>query len=593
MKKGIIVFLICFVSNASFTHGQSNAITARLDHTQTLPKENIFVHFNSALFLAGESLYYKIYCLSEETNTLSTLSKIAYLELVGENQNIVFKHKIVLETGVGYGDFIIPVTVNSGNYKLIAYTQWMKNDGLEAIFSSDISIVNPFQSSQETILVDKNTDQPNNTKRSLSLNSDANTLRPINSNLLDIETNKKTFQKRDKVSLILKSKNNESLSGNFSVSVKKIDALDGLTNKAPLSNTYVNHLENRKQSLKKINHLPELRGELLSGKLLRATDNTPVANEQVTLSIQQIDFILRISKTNQEGVFYFNINEDYDKQIAVLQVLGKDAKDFKIVLDEHIPMDYSNLDFGEFKISSDYKNDLEQRNIYNQIENAYFSLKPNTLKEIDTVQPFFGDYFATFYLDDYTRFNKIQETFIEIIKDAYIKKDTNQKFNFHVNSLNPYEQLEKPAGVVVDGILLQDFEELLNYDSRRIKRISIARTETNFVLGSKAFGGFIVIETMDGKFFDELTKSNVTYVTLFKPQPKKTYYKKVYTRDNKVNRIPDYRQQLLWEPNVNMNNKEIDFTFFTSDNIGNYEISIEGFTKNGSPVSIRDYIIVN
>ncbi|MCK0109065.1 hypothetical protein MWU58_07155 [Flavobacteriaceae bacterium S0825] len=593
MKKRIIVFLICFASNISFAYTQSNAINLSLDQTEALPKENIFVHFNSSLFLAGESIYYKIYCLNEGANTLSALSKIAYLELVGENQNIVFKHKIALETGVGYGDFIIPVTVNSGNYKLIAYTQWMKNEGVEVFFSSDISIINPFQSSQETILIDKDADQPNNTNTLLSLNSDTNTLKSINSNLLDIKINKKTFQKRDKVMLTLKSKNDESLSGNYSISVKKIDALHGLTSKAPSSNAYVNHLVNRKQSFKKINHLPELRGELISGTLLRVSDDKPVANEQVVLSIPQIDFILRVSKTNQDGVFYFNINEDYDKQIAVLQVLGKDAKDFKIVLDEHIPMDYNNLDFEEFKISSDYKEDLEQRNIYNQIENGYFSLKPNRLKEIDTVQPFFGDYFSTFYLDDYTRFNKIQETFVEIVKDAFIKKDNSQKFNFYVNSLNPYEQLEKPAGVIVDGILLQDFDELLSYDSRRINRISIARTETNFILGTKTFGGFIVIETIDGKFFDELTKGNLTNVTLFKPQPKKAYYKKVYTSDDKLNRTPDYRQQLFWEPNINIIDQEIDFTFFTSDNTGNYEISIEGFTKNGTPVSIRDYIIVN
>jgi len=575
----------------SFAYAQSNAINLTLDKTKTLPKENIFVHFNSTLFLAGESIYYKIYCLNEDTNTLSTLSKIAYLELVGENQKNVFKHKITLETGVGYGDFIIPVTVNSGNYKLIAYTQWMKNEGVEAFFSSDISIVNPFQSSQETILLDKDINQLNNINR--SLHSGNNALEPINSNFLEIETNKKAFQKRDKVTLTLKSKNNESLSGNFSISVKKVDALDELTSKAPTSSAYVNNLENNKQSLKMINHLPELRGELISGKLYSVSDNKPVVNKQIALSISQNDFILRVSKTNQEGIFYFNINEDYNKEIAVLQVLENEAKDFKIVLDEHASVDYSELDFGEFKISSNYKNDLEQRNIYNQIENGYFSLKPNVLKEIDIIPPFFGDYFTTYYLDDYTRFNKIQETFVEIINDAYIKKDNSQKFNFYVNSLNPYEQLEKPAGVIVDGVLLQDFDELLSYDSRRINRISIGRTETNFVLGTKIFGGFIVIETIDGKFFDELTKDTLTYVNLFKPQPKKTYFKKVYTNNNKLNRIPDFRQQLLWKPNVYMNNKEIDFTFFTSDNTGNYEISIEGFTKSGSPVSIRDYIIVN
>ena len=593
MKKGIIVLLICFVSNISFANTQSNTISTELNQTTALPQESIYVHFIASLFLAGENLYYKVYCLDSETNKLSTLSKIAYVELVGENQEVIFKHKVTLKSGGGYGDFIIPVTVNSGNYKLVAYTQWMKNNGIDTFFKSDISIINPFQSNQEAILTGKDINQPNNVDGLLDLNSDKEALNTINSPFLEIEANQNTFQKRAKATLTLKGKGNENVSGNYSISVRKLDALDRLVSKATSSNAYVSQISNkRNQSLRNLNYLPELRGELITGKLLRVSDNKPVPNEQVAISIQQNDFILKVSVTDQNGIFYFNISEDYNKETAVLQVLGKDNKDFKIILDDLVSVGYDKLDFGTFKISSNYKSILEERSVYNQIENAYFDLKLNTIKQIDTIQPFFEDYFATFYLDDYTRFKKIQETFVEVVKDAYIKRDSNQKFNFYVTSLDPYEQLEEPAGVIVDGIILQDFDELLAYDSRRIKRISIARIETNFRLGPKVFGGLVVIETIDGKFLEELTNDNLTSVTLFKPQPKKTYYKKVYTSDNLLNRIPDYRNQLLWKPNVYMKNKEIVFNFFTSDNAGEYEICIEGFTENGKPISIRNFITV-
>jgi len=593
MKKRILVLLICFASSISIANTQSNTINTELNQNRVLPQENIFVHFNTSLFLAGENLYYKVYCLDKDTNRLSALSRIAYVELIGENQEIVFKHKVTLESGGGYGDFIIPVTVNSGNYKLVAYTQWMKNNGVDTFFKSDISIINPFQSNQETILIDKDINQPNKADGLLDLNSNKEVLNTISSPFVEIEANQKTFQKRAKVTLTLKSKSNENVSGNYSISVRKVDALDRLVSKAISSNAYVNQIGNRRnQSLKNLNYLPELRGELITGKLLRVSDNKPVPNEQVAISIQQNDFILKVSVTDQNGVFYFNISEDYNKETAVLQVLGKDNKDFKIILDDHDSIGYDELDFRTFKISSNYKSILEQRSIYNQIENGYFDLKLNALKQIDTIQPFFEDYFATFYLDDYTRFTKIQETFVEVVKDAYIKRNSNQKFNFYVTSLNPYEQLEKPAGVIVDGIILQEFDKLLAYDSRRIKRISIARTETNFRLGPKVFGGLIVIETIDGKFQEELTNNSLTNVTLFKPQPKKTYYKKVYTSDGTLNRIPDYRNQLLWEPNVYMENRELVFNFFTSDNTGEYEICIEGFTAKGNPVSVRDFITI-
>ncbi|WP_347924998.1 hypothetical protein [Pontimicrobium sp. SW4] len=583
MKKRIIVLLICFASSISIT----KAVNIVSNQTETLPQESIFVHLNSSLFLAGENLYYKVYCLNDKVNQLSTLSKIAYVELVGENHEVVFKHKIKLDSGVGYGDFVIPTSVNSGNYMLIAYTQWMKNAESDYFFKGNVAVINPFQNNQEAILADSE-------KQDSTFNiATVNEIREnVNSQFLEITTNRKKFQKRSKGSLILKNISNKNLKGNYSISIRKIDALDRLVSKAKSANTFVSEQGESGHDINKINYLPELRGELISGKLIKITDDKPAVKEKVSLSINEKDFILKVANTDDNGVFYFNINNDYNNENAVLQVLDRDNKDYRIILDEHSSVDYNTIDFGEMKISSKYRKPLEQRSIYNQIENGYFSLKPNTLKPIDTIRPFFETYHATFYLDDYTRFSKVRETFIEVIKDSYIQKDNNNKTNFYVTSLNPYERLEKPAGVIVDGILLQSFDEFLEYDSRRIKKISIARTETNFILGSKIFGGFIVVETFDGDFYKELPKENVTMVKLFKPQPKKNYFKKDYENVMTTNRIPDYRSQLLWEPNVKMEEKELIFNFFTSDNSGEFEIRLEGFTANGNPVSISSFITV-
>ena len=595
MKKEIVVLLIGFFSYIPFANAQSNAINISLKQSEGLPHESVFVHFNTSLFLAGESLYYKVYCLNVETSKFSTLSKIAYVELIGEKHEVVFKHKIKLDSGIGFGDFTIPVSIFSGNYKLIAYTHWMQNVGEDYFFKRNISIINPFQSNQQTILVDSNDNAINQSKDSnsiLNLKSIHQTQEIINSQFLEIAINRKKFKKRDQVSLTLRSIYEENIAGNYSISIRKISALDDLVDKAVSAKSFKNTLKSKTIILSEINYLPELRGELISGKLIRLSDNKPATNEKVSISIQEKDFILKVSNTNKEGIFYFSINNDYYSENAFLQVLDKKNGDYKITLNSHRPIDYSSLDFGKLKISSSFKSLLEERSIYNQIENGYFSLKKNTLKAIDVITPFFGDYFATFYLDDYTRFSKVKETFVEIITNAYIKRDTKHSFNFYVTSLNPYERDEKPAGVVVDGVLLQNFDEFLEYDSRKIIRISIARTETNFKLGSKTFGGFIVVETIDGNFYKELVKENITTVKLFKPQPLKEYYKKKYISNLETDRIPDFRNQLLWEPNVKMIGKEMNFNFFTSDIVGTYEICVEGFTANGNPVSIREFIIV-
>lgn len=53
---------------------------------------------------------------------------------------------------------------------------------------------------------------------------------------------------------------------------------------------------------------------------------------------------------------------------------------------------------------------------------------------------------------------------------------------------------------------------------------------------------------------------------------------------------PDYRNTLYWNPNLkNVNN---EFSFFTSQEIGNYEVTVEGMTKYGIPVFGRYQISV-
>jgi len=119
---------------------------------KSIHHERVFVHHNTSLLFTGEYLYYKLYCFNESIDNLSKTSKIAYVELIGEHGQIIFKHKIKLDEGLGQGDFFVPTSIPSGNYKLLAYTQWMRNASGNNFFSSDISIINPYKVNQSEIL---------------------------------------------------------------------------------------------------------------------------------------------------------------------------------------------------------------------------------------------------------------------------------------------------------------------------------------------------------------------------------------------------------------------------------------------------------
>jgi hypothetical protein len=110
-------------------------------HNQVL-QEKIYVHTDKDFYLCGELLWFKIYNVDAGTIKPVNISKIAYVDVLDDANNTVLQAKIGLKNGAGNGSFFIPVTLKNGNYKLRAYTSWMKNFGPEVFFEKTISIVN-------------------------------------------------------------------------------------------------------------------------------------------------------------------------------------------------------------------------------------------------------------------------------------------------------------------------------------------------------------------------------------------------------------------------------------------------------------------
>ena len=166
--KRFLVFILLPTLTLNWTNAQVVLKNEnQVARYKTIPQERIFTHINTSLFLTGEYLYYKVYCINNKTVHLSDLSKIGYVELIGETGEQLFKHKIKLENGLGNGDFFIPVTAQTGSYKLLAYTNWMKNEGVGLFFQADIHILNPYQApiTANQTTISKSNDTKTNSNR--------------------------------------------------------------------------------------------------------------------------------------------------------------------------------------------------------------------------------------------------------------------------------------------------------------------------------------------------------------------------------------------------------------------------------------------
>jgi len=552
-----------------------------------IPQEKVFVHYNSSILFPGEYLYYKLYTLNQENKKLSGISKTAYLELIDKSGKSVVKHKLNLDQGVGQGDFFIPTSLKSGNYKIVAYTKWMRNGGSKNYFSANITIINPYRNDQESILSKADT--------LLTQKKELEGLQGVEKmNNFSIELAEgTTYGKRDLVSFSIQNSGASKIAGNFSISIRKKDSLD-----LPIRINAANFLEAYSNNFMRDNRdstfLPDLRGDLYSGKIIAKNNfQESLDREKIAISIPGDYFSLKLSEADTKGNFYFILDEDYYGDEMFIQVIGENRNEYNIEVNQQSDFDFVNMEFEGFEINKEMRNLIVERSIYNQIENSYYSAKPDTLKTEQDSVPFYGLNNAEIYkLDDYTRFKTVKETFIEIITSAKIRNDKDGNAVFEAYPLVGAQSFDIPTLLLVDGIYLQDTHRLIDYDARKVEEVRVIRN--NYFYGSKAFRGIIAIQTKDNDFLEGFTKDFVEKENIINPQLIKSYFKPDYSQ-NRPNsrRIPDFRLQLLWEPNYNLllnTTKEVEF--FTSDVPGSHEISLEGFTTGGKAVSLTKLFTV-
>ncbi len=596
MKKISILFGLLLVQCGLVSAQYVVKSQDELQQLKKLPLEKVYVHYNESVLLPGEYVYYSLYCINAQTNKLSTISSMAYVELVGEDLTARLVQKVRLEGGRGQGDFFIPVSIPSGNYKLIGYTQWMKNAGQEQLFKDDITIINPYRSDQEAILAKENdstsiSDAGNETQSRLQRDQ-----KKKDDGTIVLITDKKQYGQREKVALIPRNFKGPLGYGNYSISVRKIDALsmDRPLDAVDYSSAYLNANKTIEKTVNDSIFLPEQRGELFIGNVSTKTEGNPVEGKTVVISIPGTNFQIRSAITDKDGNFYTYVRKEYDVTNILAQVADDNPESYTVrFLKEH-DLKYNGIAFADFTISPDMKEAILQRSVHNQIENGYYSVKPDSILSINKKDPFDGGVPEVFILDDYTRFNTLRETLVEIVENVWVKKLPNGKYTFWVKEDNEsYDDsyAGDPPLVLVDGVFIPNHDDLLDFNARTVEKMSILRDP--LIMGSKKYHGMVAIETTNGDFLETEQARAITNQSIALPAPKKNYFKQRYEdSDDNYERIPDFRYQLFWEPEVAIQGEQIAYEFYTSDIPGEYEIVLEGFTSYGKPISVRETILV-
>ncbi|MGY3053848.1 hypothetical protein ACVWYG_002050 [Pedobacter sp. UYEF25] len=107
------------------------------------PQEKVYLHTDKPYYALGDTIWFKAYVTVGSRHQLSGLSGALYVDLVNEKDIIRETLKLPLTAGMSIGDFILSDTLKEGNYRIRAYTQWMRNAGPDYYFDRTFAVGNP------------------------------------------------------------------------------------------------------------------------------------------------------------------------------------------------------------------------------------------------------------------------------------------------------------------------------------------------------------------------------------------------------------------------------------------------------------------
>ena len=461
----------------------------------------------------------------------------------------------------------------------------MRNLGVSTFFQADIGIINPYRQNQQAILGGSLGEKSVFDTNVQELNTS-----PEDTKGFALQLDKQTFGIREKVILDFKNFIGLKGYGKYSLSIRKTDSVSKLLKHKDINSNTKLFTENttNKSSTDFTFYIPESSGTILTGKVIEKESELP-AKQNVAISVGGKNFLFRAKSTNDKGEFvFYALDANFENNQAVIQVLGDAKKDYKIVMEDDPSIDYSALSFTSFQIDESLRELITERSIYNQVENGYYSIKPDTIRPVKPKVPFtYYEESKSYNLDEFTRFSTMKEVFTELIKNAWTGTDTLGNTVVKVRQFEDDQETRFLPLLFIDGVFVQNHDHLLGYNALKVDKITVLQKQ--YIYGTQHYQGVILVDTKLKNYQNQDYGDYLKNVSLFLPQQPKSYFEQSYGNEQSEReaRIPDYRNQLLWEPNIELSSREMNFQFFTSDNFGQYEIFLEGFTVEGKPVSLR------
>jgi hypothetical protein len=328
----------------------------------------------------------------------------------------------------------------------------------------------------------------------------------------------------------------------------------------------------------KIAFQPEYRGHIIRGKVTRPTG--PASGVLTYLSAPGRNIQVYGSMSNAQGDIKFEMKDFSGPRKIIAQTNTTKDSISTIQILSPFSDQYASVNIPTFTLSPTKEPLLVSRSIGMQVQDVYYRDREKIkYSGVDTTA-FYGKADAAYYLDDYTRFPVMEEILREYVPGVMVRK---RRDGFHFILLDHVTRgvFDEDPLILLDGIPVFDVDKIMAFDPLKVRKLEVLNRR--YYMGVLSLPGVVSYTTYGGDLAGFQLDPRVVQIDYDGLQLQREFYSPSYeTSKQRDSRLPDQRQLLFWAPSAITDSEgKQHLEFYTSDNAGDYEVVVEGMTRDG------------
>lgn len=152
MKEKLLILILtvisCIGSNAQLSI--DHIVNKYNQYQEVIPKTRLHLSLNQQKFIAGDTVYFSAYFLSEDLIGVAD-RQLLDLHMIDPEGKSIMHYKYAVKNGFGYNQLPLPKSLVPGVYNIVSYSSWMRNFDSNHIYTKEIRIVDNNQLQVESI----------------------------------------------------------------------------------------------------------------------------------------------------------------------------------------------------------------------------------------------------------------------------------------------------------------------------------------------------------------------------------------------------------------------------------------------------------